>query len=321
MRNLSQMTAFVTVVDAGGFVAAAPHLGLTPQAVHKAVATMEAELGLRLFTRAAGRGVIDLTEAGAAYLKGCRRVLAAVEDMRGTLADYQGGGIGPLRVSMPPALGRLHLMPAMGGFVARHPGIGITALLTERLPGLADEGVDVAFWDAGPAELRLEFRTLAVPTCRISASPVYFSQRGIPAKLADLEAGGHECISLASSITGKPFPWRFRGADGGLESHSMRGRLAVTDSDVGLAAAVAGLGIVQLPDHIAGKALATGELVEILPEHRHDGPPISIGRHPVRHVRAEVQVFIDYFVEWFASGMGGAPGMNLVPRDSPVGLC
>lgn len=304
MRNLSHIAAFVTVVDTGGFAAAAPHLGLTPQAVHKAIANMEAELGLRLFTRATRRGVIDLTEAGAAYLEGCRRVLAAVEDTRSTLNEYRDGGSGPLRVSMPPALGRLHLMPALSGFVARHPGIRVTALFTERLPGLADRGVDVSFWDAGPADLRLEFRTLAVPTCRISASPVYVAQHGTPGGLAELEEGGHECISLASPITGDPFPWRFRGRDGRLEAHRMRGRLAVTDSDAGLAAAVAGLGIVQLPDHIAGRALAVGELVEILPEHRHDGPPILVGHHPVRHLRSEVQPFIDYFVEWFASGMG-----------------
>lgn len=314
MRNLGQITAFVAAVDAGGFAAAAPHLGVTTQGVQKAVATMEAELGLRLFTRVAGRGAIGLTEAGAAYLEGCRRVLAAIEDMRGTLAEYRGGGGGPLRVSMPTALGRLHLMPALGGFLARHPEIGVTALLTDRLPGLVDEGVDVAFWEAGSAELRMEFRALSVPTCRISTSPAYIARRGVPGGLTDLEAGGHDCISLASPMTGKRLPWRFRGAGGELEARSMPGRLAVTGGDVGLAAAVAGLGIVQLPDHIAGRALAAGELVEILPEHRHDGPPISIGHHPVRHLRTEVQAFIDYFVEWFEAGMGGAPGMNIVEQ-------
>lgn len=301
MRNLSHVAAFVAVVDKGGFAAAAPQLGLTVQAVHKAVANMEAELGLQLLARASRLGGIKLTEAGAVYLEGCRRVLAAVEETKDALAGYHNAEGRPLQVSMPPALGRLHLVPALGGFLARHPGVRVEALLTSRPLGAADEGADVVFCDAEDAEPRMTFRILVVPVFRISASPAYLARRGTPRTFADLQNGGHECISLLSPATGNPLHWRFRAANGGLEARRMRGRVAVADSDAGLAAAAAGLGVAQLPDHIVGRALAAGQLVEVLPEHRHDGRPVMIGHHPNRLLRPEVPAFIEYFVEWFAS--------------------
>lgn len=301
MRNLDHLAAFVAVVEAGGFNAAARRLGLTPNAVHKAVVNMEAELGVQLFTGT--RRVTHLTEAGAVYLDGCRRVLAAVEDVAGTLAGYRDGPSGLLRVSMPPTLGRLHFVPALGDFLARFPDIRVEALLTDRIADAAEEGVDAVFRVAPPADSRMVFHALAVPVYRISASPAYLARRGTPRAPADLKAGGHECISVLSPDTGKLSPWRFLGADGRVEGREMRGRLVVTDSDAEFAAAVAGLGLAQLPDYVAAGAIASGELVEVLPEHRHDGPPISIGHLQGRHLLPKVRVLVDYFVEWFASGV------------------
>ena len=315
MRNLDHVAAFVAVIDAGGFTAAARHLEVTPQAVQKAVAQMEAELGLRLFSRTVKVGVVALTEAGAAYLEGCRRVLAAVEHVVGTLAEHRDEPGGLLRVAMPPALGRLHLLPALSGFLDRHPGIKVEALFTDRPPASPHEGVDVVFGEDTPAEPRLVVQTLAVPTIRIAASPAYLARHGTPRDLADLEDGGHECLSLVSPIAGGLFPWRFRTGSGGLEARKMRGRLAVADTDAALAAAVAGLGLAQLPDHAASQALAAGELIEVLPEHCHDGPPISISHHRDSPSLPRVRAFTDYFIDWFTSGSGGAAGAPRIRWD------
>jgi DNA-binding transcriptional LysR family regulator len=305
------VAAFVAVVDAGGFNAASRHLGLSAQAVQKAVDRMEAELGLRLFTRAASRRP-TLTEAGMAYLEGCRRVLAAIEETGHVLAGFREGESSLLRVSMPRALGRLHLLPALRGFLDCHPGIRVAALLTERSPDLVDEGVDVVFSETDHTESRVAFRTLAMPKFRISASPDYLARHDTPRDLGDLWGGGHECINLVSPITGRLFPWSLRTAIGGSESRTMPGRLAVTESDAALAAALAGLGLAQLPDHVAGRALAAGELIEVLPDQRHDAPPISIRHHPDRHMLPKVQAFIDYFVGWSASWADGAIALSRV---------
>lgn len=299
MRNLNHVAAFVAVVDAGGYNAAARRLGLTAQALQKAVQNTEAELGLPLFARAAKR--LALTDGGRAYLEGCRRVLSAVEEARHLVAGHRYGGNAVLRVSMPPALGRLHLLPALRGFLDRHRDTRIAALIVDRSEDTALEGVDVVFDDGDHARPGMAFRPLAVPVFRICASAAYLARRGTPRDLADIEASGHECVGLLSPATDRLFPWRLRTAEGGLELREMRGRLAVTDSDAGLAAAVAGLGLVQLPDHVAGQALKAGDLVEVLPERSHGGPPISIGYHTDRRLHREVQAFIDHFVDWFAS--------------------
>lgn len=304
MRNLDHVAAFVAIADTGSCSAAARRLGLTSSAVNVALQKIEAELGLQLCIRGPGARTMNLTEAGLAYLEGCRKVLAVVGEVADALAGHLSGPSGLLRVSMPLTLGRLHLVPALGGFLDRHPDIRVEALLTDGLGGVAEEGVDAAFRLAPHADPRMAYRTLAEPVFRISASPAYLARRGTPRDRADLEGSGHQCINVVSpTIAGGLYPWRFLTADGRPEEREVRGRLAVTDSGAGLAAAIAGLGLAQLPDYVAGRALAAGELVEVLPEHRHNGPPISIGCLPARHHIPKIKAFIDYFVERFASGM------------------
>ena len=301
MRNLNHLSAFVAIVDAGGFTPAARRLGLTPEAVRKAVVNMEAELGVHLLSRTPRS--FSLTDAGEAYLEGCRKVLAAAEEMASALAGYRDGPTGLLRASMPHALGHLHLVPALGGFLDRHPDIKVEVLLTDRHVNGADGSVDVVFQASPLAGSHLVLRTLATPTLRIAASPAYLARRGTPRSLLDLEGGGHECIGRMSPDTGKPVPWRSLAPGGRPEEREVRGRIVVTDSHAELAAAVAGLGLAQMPDHVTCRARAAGDLVEVLHEHSHDGPPISIGHLRDRPLLPKVQVFIDYFVEWFASEM------------------
>ena len=290
LDTLIGMAVFARVVDDGGFSAAARTLNMSKSAVSKQISALEDRLGARLLNRTTRR--MSLTEAGAALIDNCRRVLAEAEAAESAVGALQSEPAGVLRVNAPVTFGAAHLAPALPDFLARHPLVSVDITLNDRMVDLVDEGYDLAVRITRLADSSLIARKLAPARRVMVAAPDYLAHRGTPAALADLS--GHDC--LAYSYLAADEEWRFQGPKG-EESVRLPSRLRANSGEVLRAAAIAGAGIAALPTFICGADLAAGTLVRVLPDYDNRNFAIyavwPAGRHPSPKLRA----FVDFLAE------------------------
>ncbi|MCZ6845731.1 MAG: LysR family transcriptional regulator, partial [Alphaproteobacteria bacterium] len=141
MDTLTSMDLFVKAVDSGSFSATARQMSLTPSAVSKQISRLEDRLGARLFNRTTRR--LAATEEGRAYYERCRRILADIDEAESAISQLNTEPRGVLRVNMPVVFGRRHVVPALGGFLARYPEIRLEVSMTDQFVDPIAEGVDM----------------------------------------------------------------------------------------------------------------------------------------------------------------------------------
>lgn len=295
MDRLSEMEAFVRVVDLGGFTEAARKIGLSKSAVSKHVASLEERLGARLLNRTTRR--VSPTEIGLAFYDRAIRVLAEAAEADAMVSSMQDAPRGELRVSAPVSFGIRTLSPAVAGFLKEYPDISVHMVLDDRFVELVAEGFDLAIRIGELPDSSLRARKLTDAQLHLVASPEYLDARGAPEGVQAL--ADHNLLHYSNLSSGNY--WRLNGSNGSERHVRAVGRLTINNGDALRQAAVDGLGVAFLPDFILGDALETGELVEILPESRR--APLGVyavypqGRFPQPKLRA----FIDYLVEAFRS--------------------
>ena len=283
--------AYVATAEARSFRAAASQLGVTPSAVSKAIAKLEAELGVRLLHRTSR--TVSATPEGETFLRRCRDAVDQLMAARELASQAQRAPRGLLRVSLPPALGRAIVLPALPQLLARHPQLTVEAVLTDRFVRLAEETVDVALRIGKIADASAVARKVRNVRWSTVASPAYLARAGAPRSPDDLE--GHNCLAFVLS-SGRAQPWAF--VMGSEEvSFAPRGNLAADDGQALVGAAVAGLGVLQAHDFMVAEHVARGELVEVLAPHRAPGPPISVLSAPGRASAPKVRAFTQFVVE------------------------
>jgi DNA-binding transcriptional LysR family regulator len=258
--HLGEMRAFVEVAERRSFSAAAKALGLTSSSVSKQIARLEERLRVQLLQRTTRR--VSLTEAGRLFAERAGRILSDVEEAERAVADLDGTPRGMLRVSAPTVLGQILVTPAVLACRARHPELRIELDLLDRLVDLVAERVDVAVRvvaEVSPASLVA--RRLADDVRVLCASPRYLRRRGTPRSLEDL--AGHDCLTLNHD----PFVrWTLVGPEG-ERVIPVSGPIRSSDTMTLREAAVAGLGIANLPDYAVHEQLAEGTLRRVLPEY------------------------------------------------------
>src|SRR5262249_9941509 len=136
----SGVMPFVATVEARSITRAARLLGLTPSSVSRALTRLEAELGVMLLHRTARD--VTLTDEGTLFYRECQSAVAALRNARDAVVPAQTSPTGLLRVSLPLALGGSIVLPALPRLLARHPGLSIEAVLTDRFVDLASERFD-----------------------------------------------------------------------------------------------------------------------------------------------------------------------------------
>lgn len=290
---LEGFATFATVVDCGGFSAAAERLNVSKSAVSKQVARLEERLGARLLNRTTRR--LSLTEAGHAFHQHALRILAEAEEAEQAVTQLHASPRGLLRVSAPMSFGLRHLAPALCRFLERYPDLTLEVAYDDRLVDLLADGQDVAVRIARLADSSMIARKIA-PCRRLAvASPAYVQRKGMPLHPADLS--GHDC--LLYTLVASTNDWRFVHADGSRAAAAVSGRLRVNNGDALREAALAGLGIILTPTFIVGDDLAAGRLVRVLPDW--EAAPIDINAvyPPGRHLSAKVRVFVDFLAETF----------------------
>jgi DNA-binding transcriptional LysR family regulator len=293
MDRLTEMEAFVRVVDHGGFTEAARKMGLSKSAVSKHVAALEARLAVRLLNRTTRR--VSATELGLAYYDRARVVLADALEADSMVTAMQATPRGSLRVSAPVSFGIVQLSTAVARFLCAYPEVDVNLVLDDRFVEVVAEGFDLAVRVGALEDSSLKARKLASARRVLAASPGYVAEMGAPRGVDDL--GAHRLLHYSNLATGNF--WRFQGANGEERHVRVGGRLTVNNGDSLMRAAEAGLGIALLPSFIIGDAIAAGRLVEILP----DRAPDVIGVHALypqgRFPQPKLRAFVDFLAQHF----------------------
>jgi len=289
-ERLKGIEVFVCAADAGSFTAAAERLNLSNSAVGKAVARLEQRLGARLFERSTR--AMALTDAGAAFYATCVRVLADLGEAESVLAAHRLEPAGHLRVDAGAAFGRLKVLPLLIEFARQHPAVTPQLSLTDRMVDLVDDGIDVAVRiggsDAWPAPLAQRY--LATERLIFCAAPAYLQRRGTPATADDLAR--HDCV-VYGRADGSVAPWLLRDGPGPARRLAVDGRIVVGNGEAQVDAVLAGCGVAQLATWLVGEHLATGRLLQILPQLSTAGLPLHLVWQRSRQLLPKVDAVLE----------------------------
>ncbi len=289
MDRLDQLRSFLRVAELGSFTRAADSLGLPKASVSLAVQRLEAEVGVQLLHRTTRR--VRLTADGAQYQQRARDLLDDMEDLQGMFRRETGQLTGRLRVDMSSGLARQLVVPHLPDFLGQHPGLEIELSGTDRRVDLVREGFDCVLRVGPLDDNTLVARPLGVMHIVNCASPAYIAARGMPQTLADLAT--HALIHYVGTL-GQRSPG-FEYFDGqGYQSLPMGGPITVNSGEAYSAAALAGLGIIQVPRLGARAAIARGDLVEVLPQCVAEPMPVTLLYAQRRHLPRRVAAFMDW---------------------------
>ncbi|MER9677275.1 LysR substrate-binding domain-containing protein [Mesorhizobium sp. M0208] len=289
MERSGEMEVFARVVQEGGFSAAARSLDLTPSAVSKLIARLEARLGTRLLLRTTR--AITLTEEGEAYHHATLKIL---QDLNDADQEASGGAVrGRLRVNATIPFGTMFVAPAMPAFVARNPDLVVDLSFTDGIVDLVAEKIDVAIRMGNLPDSGLIARKLGQSRRVICAAPTYLDRRGKPEIPADLER--HDCLTFNFRRARPSWPFRFEGRD---VAQPVTGSLVVNNGETMKQMAIVGTGIARLGLFHVAAEIAEGRLVPLL-EDCNPGDlelvhAIYVGGGPLPH---RVRAFIEYMVE------------------------
>ncbi|GKS90734.1 LysR family transcriptional regulator [Acidovorax sp. SUPP2539] len=296
MDRFDAMQAFARVVEAGSFTKAAETLHMSKTTVTQLVQQLEARLRVKLLNRTTRK--VNVTADGAAYYDRVVRLLADMDDAEGSLSSASALPRGRLRVDVPSPLARAILVPALPAFHARYPDIQIDMGVSDRIVDLIGENVDCVVRGGEPTDPSLVARRVGDLQLGVYASPGYLEHAGTPLHPNELENSHHRTVGFLWARTGKALPYAMHREG---ERLAVRGRhvFSVDDGNAYLAAGVAGLGVLWLPDYLAREPLERGELVRLFQDWRLDPMPLYIAYAPHRHVSPRLRVFI----EWVAGLM------------------
>ncbi|MFO1303082.1 MAG: LysR family transcriptional regulator [Burkholderiales bacterium] len=286
--GLVGLTAFAETVRRGSFAAAARELGLTPSAVAKSVARLEADLGVRLLHRTTRE--VSLTSDGRELAERCRRVVDEIDALRSDAEGARGEPAGTLRLTAPITFGKRVLVPTIAALVARHPRLAVDLALSDRYADLVKDGLDAAVRVGVMRDSSFVARRIALQQLVFCASPAYLARHGRPASPQQL--AGHRCLAFRMPSTGRIRPWEFT-RNGRVVGDVPEARIVMNDGEAIVAAALCDAGIAQVPGYMAEDALRSGALVEIMKAHRPPALPISIVYAGGRLVTPRLRALVD----------------------------
>ncbi|MES2685292.1 MAG: LysR family transcriptional regulator [Pseudomonadota bacterium] len=294
MDRFDAMQAFARVVETGSFTKAAATLHISKTSVTQLVQQLEARLRVRLLNRTTRK--VNVTADGAAYYERVLRVLADVDDAETSLSSAAASPKGRLRVDVPSPLARMILIPALPAFYAQYPDIQLDMGVSDRLVDIISENVDCVVRGGELTDLSLIARHVGDLQLGVYAAPSYLALAGTPLHPHELEDSHHRIVGFLWARTGKALAYAMRLDD---ENVQVQGRyaLSVDDGNAYLAAGLAGLGILWLPQYMAKPHLASGELVPLFGSWHLDPMPLYIAFPPNRHVSAKLRVFIEWVAE------------------------
>jgi DNA-binding transcriptional LysR family regulator len=288
--QLGSIELFCLAVEMGSFTAAATAASVTPAAVSRSVSRLEARLGVRLFVRTTRQ--IRLTDGGRNYYEHCRQALTQLVDAEREVTGRQTAPSGVLRISVPSPYARYRLLPLLPMFRQQYPDVLVEVHVSNRNIDFADEGYDLAIRGRAPADSTVIARKLEDAELVVVAAPEYLSRSGPLTTLDDLAT--HDCIQFELPSTGRKMPWSFRQDGKPIEVPTQGGFTCLEEYLSMITLACNGAGVVQTYRFTVEKELASGELVELLPQHGGTTRPFILLYPHARHVALRVRTFIEF---------------------------
>jgi LysR family transcriptional regulator, transcriptional activator for dmlA len=294
MDGLSDLSFFALVVKSGSMAAAAQDLGVTPPAVSKRLAAIEARLRVRLLNRTTRR--MSLTPEGETYLAEGERIVSELEALEQKIS---GGSVIPqglLRINSTLGFGRKHLTPLLSSFARQYPAVEVQLHLSDRPVNLVEQAFDLAIRFGEQPDARITARKLADNRRFLCASPTYIAARGAPQSPRDLHS--HSCIVLRENdeIFGS---WHFRSGTR-QETVKVRGPLSTNDGETALAWALDGHGIVLRSEWDVAPFLRSGRLRMLLPDWAAPPADIYILFPTKSHLQAKTRAMVDFMLDAFS---------------------
>ncbi|SFV16005.1 LysR family transcriptional regulator [Pseudoduganella namucuonensis] len=295
MEPLNYLASFIQSAETGSFSAAARRLGLTPAAVSKNVARLEASLGLRLFQRSTRS--LTLTSGGERFLHQVGGAFSTVQEAIAGVAKDDGQPAGVLKVGMALAFGREHLLPLLDDFLLRYPGVLPDWHFDNHPVDLVGGGFDAAIGGGIVLSPGVIARELLRTDLLVVASPEYMKGRAMPDHPTELAR--FDGIVRRSASTGRAKVWTLRHDDGDEGQALLRPRVIFDDPEAMAYAAMRGIGVALLPMPHAARWLKSGALLRLLPRWRGEAGTVSIYYPSKKMLPAKTRAFVDHVVEHF----------------------
>lgn len=290
--NIDHLKLFARLAATHNISKAGQALGLSPAVSSAYISKLEEGLGVRLVHRTTRK--VSLTQEGLAFLPHAEEVLSSIDAAKASVGVGRASPSGTLRVSAPASFGRMHLVPALKGFLAQYPDLNIDCRLSDSIIDLVEGGFDIAIRDAELNDSSLIARKLAPDKRIVCASPEYINQYGDPKSPQDLR--NHQCITLMGLES-----WSFETPNG-QQKIKAKGNFRTDNGEAVRDACVSGLGITLSSTWSIYQHLKSGELVEILKETPLVSNTSIWAVYPSSRLLApKVRVFIDYFASYYGN--------------------
>jgi len=288
--QLGSIELFVLAGEQGSFTAAAALAGVTPAAVSRSISRLEERLGVRLFVRTTRQ--IRLTDGGKVYFEQCRQALSQLVEAEREVTGQQAKPSGKLRISVPTPYAHFRLLERVAAFRLQFPDVQVEVHVSNRNIDFAEEGYDLAVRGRAPQDSTLIARKLEDAALVLVASPAYLKRRGEPKSLEELAS--HDCIQFVLPSTGRLIPWQFM-RDGAEIELAGSDAIVCAEDFLGMGTLAAhGAGIAQTYRFTVERELASGALVELLPQHGGCSRPFYLIYPHARHLSLRVRSFVDF---------------------------
>ncbi len=298
MDKFAALHAFVRVVEASGFAAAARDMGMSRSAVNKLVIALETELGVRLLQRSTRQ--VTPTATGTAFYERCLGILADLEEAELAVSQEQAEPVGTLRINAPMTFGTLHLGSVIAEFMTKYPTLQIQLTLEDRFIDPLAEGFDLTLRIAEPNKSsQLVVHELAKLPRLLCAAPSYLKQYGTPTLVQDLKE--HSCLAYGE-LAGR-HEWLLDGPDGEVRV-SVNGAMCSNNGEVLRDAACQGRGIVLLPQFIVQQSLEQGDLQKIVLDYQPRALSLCVIYPTNRHLSTKVRLLTAFLQERFGELSG-----------------
>lgn len=285
--DLLSLNVFLAVAAHASFREAGKELGITASAVSHSIKVLEQRLSVRLLNRTTRS--VSLTDAGERLAATLRPALSSVAGALQEIDSFGGIPSGTLRINSSEGAVRLVLQPVLARFLRENPQVHLDIVCDGKLSDIVAHGFDagIRLAEAVPQDM-VSIRVGAPVRFAAVASPGYLAARGRPAVPQDLH--GHDCIRFRFD-SGAIYRWEFE-RHGNAETINVNGPLTLTDQPLMVDAAIDGIGIAFVPDHLAASALSDGRLERVLDAWCPAYPGLCLYYSGHRHVSSALRALV-----------------------------
>lgn len=287
MDRFHELKVMLAVAETGGFAKAAARLNSSPPTVTRAIAGLEARLGIEIFTRTTRR--VHLTETGLVLAERARLVLADLEAAEMEASGEAALPTGQLTITAPVTMGRSILPSIISTFLDAHRLVTVRVVLLDRVVNLVEEGIDVGLRVGQLPDSSMISRTVGDVRRLLVASPGYLAKRGTPRAPTELKL--HSIIAFSGLMQNRE--WTYAG-ERSASRITLQPRFEINDATAAIEAAEAGDGITIALSYMVAKQVREGRLVSVLERYALPAVPVQLIYPQSRIVAPKVRAFVDF---------------------------